>query len=1019
MSHRREKRARQAARLAIMTAVSFDASFVGHAAFAADQTQTTSQSTAKTDELTEITVTGYRQSLQTALDAKRISILPIESVAAEDIGKMPDNNVAESLQRLPGVQIDRSGANGQGNSVLIDGLRQNLVTLNGDVFLTGKEFYVSGEGSGGGAGGNRQYGSLETIPSELVSGIDVIKNPDASITEGGLGGTINLKTANPLLAPQGLSLGGLFRESDAQRQNSKTPDGTLVGSYKLNDNVAVSASLTYSDLKTHTDEYQAANRSGWVISDSATGPYTGLLTAAKVGTIGQNYIVPQLGYFTDILDQTKEKGASFDISVKLTDSITSNFLWFYSREDETTIDYTDKAWFNGQDTTPLPGLDPTQPFSIDPNGVVQNAVFNALGAETATLYQQNISQANNFQWVTKFDNGGPLRGIFDASFAHATSNLQAAQADVEHGFYATGGGMATAPTAPGCNNGQLCPVGGPGNHGYEFAYGNGGTSGLPSVSYLAPFADVLSNPAYTTFKSNWAWANLTDQKNFAVKGELKWDAPMVTEMKTTITAGVRYAGRDIDQTFGRYLINGTLADGLVAGTNTGTPAPGFGPWLYFSDPGYGNPSIPYSTALSNPGLALTVNNFGAGPIMVKNPYTGGMTNPSTFLQTVWAGAGVPNMTEQFFKDGLSSFDVTERTTAPYLMVDMGGPSSNVHMNFGVRLVNTDLTINGGGANPAGPTYFGTASWNGLESNVIPVTTKRNYTDVLPSFNFMLDVTDTQKVRFGAAKVVAPQDLYSLGLGQSYNFTRGANDPVTGNARFFFDGGSSGNPKLDPYRASQFILSYENYFAPGGLASLATFYKQVDNFVETENIATFVKDDFGGTTNNVTLPVNAGNGRIYGIEVGGQYAFGDAVEWLRGFGAAANYTYSQSQSQQPTSFTTTGPIPGVSRNATTGTLYYENHGFSIRGSYSYRDKALNDSQVGSTFAFGGKVYEVFSAPYGQLDAQASYDFNRHVGVIVSVQNLTDEAQHTYLQWPNQPFTYDDSGRRFFVGVKGKL
>jgi TonB-dependent receptor len=1002
-----------------MTAVSFDASFVGHAAFAADQTQTTSQSTAKTDELTEIIVTGYRQSLQTALDAKRISILPIESVAAEDIGKMPDNNVAESLQRLPGVQIDRSGANGQGNSVLIDGLRQNLVTLNGDVFLTGKEFYVSGEGSGGGAGGNRQYGSLETIPSELVSGIDVIKNPDASITEGGLGGTINLKTADPLLAPQGLSLGGLFRESDAQRQNSKTPDGTLVGSYKLNDNVAVSASLTYSDLKTHTDEYQAANRSGWVISNSATGPYTGLLTAANVGTIGQNYIVPQLGYFTDILDQTKEKGASFDIGVKLSDSITSNFLWFYSREDETTIDYTDKAWFNGQDTTPLPGLDPTQPFSIDSNGVVQNAAFNALGAETATLYQQNISQANNFQWVTKFDDGGPLHGIFDASFAHATSNLQAAQADVEHGFYATGGGMATAPTAPGCNNGQLCPVGGPGNHGYEFAYANGGTSGLPSVSYLAPFADVLSNPAYTTFKSNWAWANLTDQKNFAVKGELKWDAPMVTEMKTTITAGVRYAGRDIDQTFGRYLINGTLADGLVAGTNTGTPAPGFGPWLYFSDPGYGNPSIPYSTALSNPGLAMTVNNFGAGPIMVKNPYTGGMTNPSTFLQTVWAGAGVPNMTEQFFKDGLSSFDVTERTTAPYLMVDMGGPSSRVHVNFGVRLVNTDLTIHGGGANPAGPTYFGTASWNGLESNVIPVTTKRNYTDVLPSFNFVLDVTDTQKVRFGAAKVVAPQDLYSLGLGQSYNFTRGANDPVTGNARFFFDGGSSGNPNLDPYRASQFILSYENYFAPGGLASLATFYKQVDNFVETENIATFVKDDFGGTTNNVTLPVNAGNGRIYGIEVSGQYAFGNAVEWLRGFGAAANYTYSQSQSQQPTSFTTTGPIPGVSRDALTGTLYYENHGFSIRGSYSYRDKALNDSQVGSTFAFGGKVYEVFSAPYGQLDAQASYDFNRHVGVIVSVQNLTDEAQHTYLQWPNQPFTYDDSGRRFFVGVKGKL
>ena len=991
---------------------------VGHAAFADGQAQVSSQGSAKPDDLQEIVVTGYRQSLQTALDAKRSSNLSIESVAPEDIGKMPDNNVAESLQRLPGIQIDRSGNNGQGNSVLIDGLRQNLTTLNGDVFLTGKEFYVSGEASGGGAGSNSQYGSLETIPSQLVSGIDVIKNPNAAITEGGLGGTINLKTADPLLAPDGLSLGGLFRESDAERQNSKTPDATVVGSYKVSDRLAFSASLTYSDLKTHTEEYEDYNRNGWSISNSATKPYAGSLTAADVGTIPQNYILPQLGYFSDIQDESKEKGASFDVGFKVTDSITSNLLWFYSREDETTINYSDKAWFNGQNTAPVPGIDPTQPYSIDGNGVVQNATFNALGAETATLFQENVSQANNFQWATKFDDGGPLRGIFDASFAHATSNLQAAQADVEHGLYNTGEGVTINPTAPGCNNGQLCATSTTGNHGYEFNYANGGTSGLPSASYTGANADVLSNPAYTVFKSNWAWANLTDQKDFAIKAEMQWDPAFITDVKTTVTTGLRYAGRDIDQTFGRYLINGTLADGQVAGTNTGTVGAGLGPWLYYQDPGYGNPSVPYSTPVTNPGIAQTVSNFAVGNITVKNPYTSGLSNPSTYLNKVWSGAGVVNNTEQFFRDGLSSFDVTERTTAPYLMLDMGGPSSRFHMNFGVRLVNTDLTIDGGAAN-AHPTYYGTASWNGLQSNVVPVTTKRNYTDVLPSFNFVLDLTDTQKLRWGAARVVAPQDLYQLGLGPSYNFTRGANNPITGVAQFKFDGGAEGNPNLDPYRATQFLLSYENYFAPGGLASVATFYKQVDNFVEIESIPTFQNDDFGGHTADVNEPLNAGNGRIYGVELGWQYAFGDAVQWLRGFGTAANYTYSQSQSTQITAFGSRGPIPGVSRDAVTGTLYYENHGFSIRGSYSYRDKAINDSEVGSTFNFGGKVYQVYAAPYGQLDAQASYDFNRHFGVIVSVQNLTDEAQHTYLQWPNQPFTYDDWGRRFFLGVKGKL
>jgi len=102
----------------------------------AAQAQTASTATAPQESLEEVIVTGYRESLETALNNKRNSNLPIESVAPEDIGKMPDQNVAESLQRLPGIQIDRAG--GQGTAVLIDGLRQNLTTLNGDLFLTAR-----------------------------------------------------------------------------------------------------------------------------------------------------------------------------------------------------------------------------------------------------------------------------------------------------------------------------------------------------------------------------------------------------------------------------------------------------------------------------------------------------------------------------------------------------------------------------------------------------------------------------------------------------------------------------------------------------------------------------------------------------------------------------------------------------------------------------------------------------------------------------------------------------------------
>ena len=253
-------------------------------------------------EVQELVVTGFRHSLETALALKRDSILPMESVAPEDIGKLPDQNVAEALQRLPGIQIDR--AQGQGTTVLIDGLRQNLTTLNGDIFLTGKEFAVSGENSGGGSGAGNQYGSLEGIPSEEVSGIDVYKNPKASMTEGGLGGTIDLKLRDPLAGATGLQLGGNIRATNADGSGVWTPVGAVVGSYKFNDRLAVTASVSYDSEDTHTKEFQDQNRSGWIFTNSATAANPGNGTNAVPTGLPNNqyYIDPQLAYFTDQYD---------------------------------------------------------------------------------------------------------------------------------------------------------------------------------------------------------------------------------------------------------------------------------------------------------------------------------------------------------------------------------------------------------------------------------------------------------------------------------------------------------------------------------------------------------------------------------------------------------------------------------------------------------------------------------------------------------------------------------------------
>ena len=309
--------------------------------------------------------------------------------------------------------------------------------------------------------------------------------------------------------------------------------------------------------------------------------------------------------------------------------------------------------------------------------------------------------SQQFQWKTKFDNGGPLRGNFDASFAQATSNLQAAQADVEHGLYTTSAGVATSPGAPGCNNGASTAHA-PGNHGYEFNYANGGTSGLPSVSYYRSNASLEQSGLHHV-QVQLGVGQLTDERELAVKAELQWDPAFINDVQA-------YNGRHsicrprsrpnlrpiFDQRHGLAWATRTPATqraGLLIGA-------GFGPWLYYQDPGYG--SRIFRTPRPSPIRAwLTVPNFGAGTSSSRTRIPAASTIPRTYYNQVWAGAGSPNKTEQFFVDGLSSFEVTEHTTAPYLMVDLGSPSSRFHVNFGVRLVDTDLTINGGETNPQG------------------------------------------------------------------------------------------------------------------------------------------------------------------------------------------------------------------------------------------------------------------------------------------------------------------------------
>lgn len=263
-----------------------------------------------TDEMEEITVTGFRASLADSLSNKRNSNLILESVTAEDLGKFPDQNIAESLQRLSGVQIDRE--NGQGTTVRIRGLDQNVTVLNGEVFLTGLEVFRLGEG------GDRKQDSLEGIPAELIGGVDVYKSPNASLVEGGLGGMINLKTRTPLQMEEGLTVAGNVRMNKGSDIGGWEPTGAVALGYRNNDRFGLIATASYDKQNLHTDVLGGDNRGNWVLGNRA-----------DAGSVN-DYYAPEYRYVTDRDEERERWGFSLGAEFQATDAVRFEANWFHS-----------------------------------------------------------------------------------------------------------------------------------------------------------------------------------------------------------------------------------------------------------------------------------------------------------------------------------------------------------------------------------------------------------------------------------------------------------------------------------------------------------------------------------------------------------------------------------------------------------------------------------------------------------------------------------------------------------------
>ncbi|HEY0438281.1 MAG TPA: TonB-dependent receptor, partial [Phenylobacterium sp.] len=353
--------------------------------------------------------------------------------------------------------------------------------------------------------------------------------------------------------------------------------------------------------------------------------------------------------------------------------------------------------------------------------------------------------------------------------------------------------------------------------------------------------------------------------------------------------------------------------------------------------------------------------------------------------------------------------VREKDTGGFVQADWNTTISGLGIrgNVGVRYVKTEQEATG---------------FTFLTGAALPINTRREYTDTLPSFNLVLEPHENFLVRFSAAKIMGRPNLGSL--------VPGATVSVSGATRTV----SAGNPNLDPFRGKAYDVSLEWYFNRDSLISLAVFHKDIETFVQTkQTITTFHNNPFGipdsvataacgalagcdTTTTNwtFTVPANTPGGPLDGYEINYQQAFSFLPGPLSHTGVLLNYTKVRSSINYVDGtgkVVATRDLTGLSPNSYNATLYYEDDRISARVSAAHRSRYL-------TRVLGAEAGTDADGTNATMNVDASfqYTWNQHLKFTLEGINLTDEFQDQFNDASNRVSFYHHTGREFLVGFR---
>lgn len=987
-------------------------------------------------EVEELIVTGIRGSQMKSVDVKRTETALVDAISSEDIGKLPDVTIADALQRVSGIQIQRNA--GEGATVNIRGLRQVITLLNGEQYLSA--------GNMGEAQPN-----LTDVPAQLMNQVLVYKTTDPNNALSGISGTIDLRTRRPFQMPSGLQLSG---GAEYQRGDDTKKDDWLVNALASwrNDRIGALVGVAASNAN-------LGNNYSGTVSLSGNNDWG--------GSNPNNFISPH-GFESFARTVERERLAvngafEFDLG----EGFTLVAEGFYAKLDE----YDRKVGVNisnrwsgdafGVWTRPTVSQNTGSTSGGRPWLAVDEYDIDAWWVNSFSVNRVTKSETKNFNVELNYDNGGPFTAEVRAIYADGdrlSMNGQA-QGDLSNWRYAPGrftlfrdatdrtrGTFYPAAIASKFptryTNGIVGSAGGrfvdPNPLGYgenpQLHYNISGdkavwsgfdrpiSGGLGAGKTLKDYMASKDSYAIGAFSSEGNNEIQSEMSVFRADGHYKFQDEPFLGFITNIDVGARISDRSVEaEQF--HLFSGFYGGVPGAVQANGTPVPAGGceaQWKaidvvmdqsqcqageFIIDPLTGTRKFqPYTvnapTRLDTYNNVIWVDNYGGVTsglpgVWAVDPRD--FDNPAAFHKKVFGGAirvTVPG----------ESYDVDLREQSGYVATNFA--LGKLSGDMGLKLIRTELLVR---QNITGETR----NYGDTNADAGDTVTRRKYTDLLPSINAQYAITDSFKARFSYSKTMQPLDLLNYGGALKINT---ADDPGLG-IRIVTSAEAKGNPNLNPWRSDNFDAALEYYVGQASMVSVSAFLLKIDSFV-TNGVTSGSFPDQDGVIRrpvNVTLPIQGDGGEVKGLEVGAKVALSDFITSpiLENFGFDTNYTYSPSEESRLGVDGEKLPFAQNSKNQFNLIGWYQDDKLQVRVAYNFRSARLQEVMSNNI--------PIFQDSTSYVDVNVSYAVRDNVTVYFNGSNVTGEIENYYARFAKGQTQYvwqNEFEPRYTLGVRAR-